>query len=39
MAKKQKDPMKIFTKVMAAILAALMVLSVAGSLIYYLVTR
>lgn len=37
MAKKQKrDAGKIFTKVMAAILALLMVLGMAGTLIYYL---
>lgn len=39
MAKKQIDKMKIFTKIMAGILALLMVVSVAGTLIYYLVAR
>lgn len=37
MAKKQFDIGKIATKVVAAILAVLMVLAVAGTLIYYLV--
>lgn len=38
MAKKQHhDIGKIATKIMAAILAAMMVLAVAGTLIYYLV--
>ena len=36
--KKQRDIGKIGVKIMAAILAALMVLSVAASLIYYLVS-
>lgn len=36
MAKKNRDAGKIFTKVMAAILALLMVLGIAGTLIYYL---
>lgn len=39
MAKNQKDPMKIFTKVMAIILAVLMILSIAGTLIYYLIAK
>lgn len=34
----KKDKSQIFVKVMAAILAGLMVLAVAGTLIYYLVT-
>lgn len=37
MAKKQRDIGRIATKVIAAILAVLMVLAVAGTLIYYLV--
>ncbi len=37
MAKKQHDIGKIATKVIAAILAVLMVMAVAGTLIYYLV--
>lgn len=37
MAKKQHDIGKIATKIIAAILAILMVLAVAGTLIYYLV--
>lgn len=36
MAKKNRDAGKIFTKVMAAILALLMVLGIAGTLIFYL---
>ena len=36
MAKNQRDVTKIITKVMAIILAVLMVLSIAGTLIYYL---
>lgn len=39
MAKKQLDKGRIFTKIMAGILAVLMVLSLAGTLIYYLVTK
>ena len=39
MAKNQKDPKKIFTKVMAIVLALLMVLSIAGTLIYYLIGK
>ncbi len=34
----KKDKSQIFVKIMAAILAGLMVLAVAGTLIYYLVT-
>ena len=37
MAKKQRDIGKIATKVMAIVLAALMVLGIGGTLIYYLV--
>ena len=37
--KKQLDKGRIFTKIMAGILAFLMVVSVAGTLIYYLVGR
>ena len=38
MAKKRKmDAGKVFTRVMAGILAALMVLSVAGTLVYYII--
>lgn len=33
----KKDKSQIFVKIMAAILAGLMVLAVAGTLIYYLV--
>lgn len=35
----KKDKSKIFVKIMAAILAGLMVLAVAGTLIYYIVGR
>lgn len=35
----KKDKSKIFVKIMAAILAGLMVLAVAGTLIYYLIGR
>lgn len=34
----KKDKSQIFVKIMAAILAGLMVLAVAGTLIYYLVS-
>lgn len=37
MTKKQRDAGKIFTKVMAAILALLMLLGIAGTLIFYLI--
>lgn len=37
MAKKKRDAGKIFTKVMASILALLMLLGIAGTLIYYLI--
>ena len=37
MAKKNIDKSKIFTKVMAGILAAMMVIAFAGTLIFYLV--
>lgn len=37
MAKKQHDIGKIATKIIAAILAVLMVVAVAGTLIFYLV--
>jgi len=37
MSKKQRDAGKIFTKVMAAILALLMVLGIAATLMYYLI--
>ena len=37
MAKKNRDAGKIFTKVMAAILALLMVWGIAGTLIFYLI--
>lgn len=36
MAKKRYDAGKIFTKVLAAILAAMMIFAVAGTLIFYL---
>lgn len=35
----KKDKSKIFVKIMAAILAGLMVLAVAGTLIYYVIGR
>ncbi len=35
----KKDKSQIFVKIMAAILAGLMVLAVAGTLIYYIVGR
>ena len=37
MAKKNRDAGKIFTKIMATILALLMGLGIAGTLIYYLI--
>lgn len=37
MSKKQRDAGKIFTKVMASVLALLMILGIAGTLIFYLV--
>lgn len=37
MAKKQRDVQKIVKKVLAFILAGLMVFSVAGTLIYYII--
>ncbi len=37
MAKNKRDFKKIFGKIMAAILAGLMVLSVAATLIYYII--
>ncbi len=38
MAKKKKmDTGKVFTRVMACILAVLMILSVAGTLVYYMI--
>lgn len=37
MAKKQRDIGRIATKIIAAILAAVMVVAVAGTLIYYLI--
>lgn len=37
MTKKQRDAGKIFTKVMAAVLALLMVLGIAATLIFYLI--
>lgn len=37
MAKKRYDAGKIFTKVLAVILAAMMVFAVAGTLIFYLI--
>ncbi len=36
MAKKQRDAGKIFVKIMAGLLAGLMILGVAGTLIYYI---
>ena len=36
MAKKQRDAGKIFVKIMAGVLAGLMILGVAGTLIYYI---
>lgn len=35
----KKDKSQIFVKIMAAILAGLMVLAVAGTLIYYIIGR
>ncbi len=35
----KKDKAQIFVKIMAAILAGLMMLAVAGTLIYYLIGR
>lgn len=37
MAKNKNDRGKLFTKIMALVLAIIMVLAVAGTLIYYLV--
>ena len=37
MAKNQRDTRKIFTKIMATILALLMVVGMCGTLIYYVV--
>ena len=37
MSKKQLDKGRIFTKIMAVILAFLMIVSIAGTLIYYLI--
>lgn len=37
MSKRKMDAGKIFVKIMASILAALMVLGIAGTLVYYLV--
>lgn len=37
MSKKQRDTRKIFTRVMASILALLMLLSICGTLIFYLI--
>lgn len=37
MSKKQKDTRKIFTRIMSAILALLMLLSICGTLIFYLI--
>ncbi len=37
MAKKNRDAGKIFVKVMAVILALLMVLGIAGTLLFYLI--
>lgn len=37
MAKKQRDIGRLVTKIIAAVLAVLMVAAVAGTLIYYLV--
>lgn len=39
MAKKNRDAGKIFVKVMASILALLMVLGIAGTLLFYLIAR
>ncbi len=39
MANNKKDKGKIFTKIMAFVLAAMMVLAVAGTLVYYIVNR
>ena len=38
MAKNNKDKGKIFTRIIAFILAIMMVLAVAGTLVYYLVS-
>lgn len=39
MSKKNRDAGKIFVKVMASILALLMVLGIAGTLLFYLIAR
>lgn len=39
MAKKKIDAGKIFVKVMSAILALLMVLGIAGTLLFYLIAK
>ena len=38
MANNKKDKGKIFTKIMAVVLAVIMVLAFAGTLVYYLVS-
>lgn len=38
MAKKQRDTGKIFVKVMATMLALLMVLGIGGTLLFYLIS-
>lgn len=38
MAKKQRDAGKIFVKVMATMLALLMVLGIGGTLLFYLIS-
>lgn len=37
MAKKQRDAGKIFVRIMASLLAVLMVLGIGGTLLYYLI--
>lgn len=39
MAKKKIDAGKIFVKVMSAILALLMILGIAGTLLFYLIAK
>lgn len=38
MSKKQRDIRKIFIRIMSAILAALMVLGICGTFLYYLIS-
>lgn len=39
MAKKKMDAGKLFVKIMSAILALLMVLGIAGTLLFYLIAK